>query len=234
MMNKREYHFGLGAVITFLLYVFGMPLLLIIAAGDWRWEMGWVFFGVHVFFSVGARVLIAVRNPALLAERANSSRRANMEGYDHFLAPFVGLLGPLLSYILMGLDHRFGWSPVLPAWVEWGSMLVTAAMYAFASWGLVANAFFSGVMRVQDERGHSVVSTGPYAVVRHPGYAGALGAYIVTPFALNALWGLLMSALLSLALVIRTVLEDRALHAGLNGYEDYARRVRWRLFPGIW
>lgn len=231
---KEASSMTLFSVVAFFLYVLGLPLLLFLVAGDWSWGLGWVFYGTHVFFSLGARVLIAYRNPALLAERAQSVRQEDMADYDRLLAPFVGLLGPLLSYILMGLDHRLGWSPVLPGWLGWGAMALTAAMYAFASWGLVANAFFSGVMRIQDERGHAVVSGGPYGVVRHPGYAGALGAFLLAPFALGALSGLVMSALLTAALVLRTALEDRALHTGLEGYEDYARRVRWRLIPGVW
>lgn len=233
MRAERE---GVGArdVVVLLVYVLGMPLLLFWAGGDWSWRMGWVFYVMHVFVSLGARVLILRKDPSLLAERAQSGKQQNMEGYDRLLAPFVGLLGPLLSYIVMGLDHRFGWTPSLPGWLAWGAMLVTVGMYAFASWGLVANAFFSGVMRIQDERGHEVVASGPYAIVRHPGYAGALGAYVLTPFALSALWGLALSALLTAALIARTRLEDQALQRGLKGYQAYARQVRWRLIPGVW
>ena len=105
---KEASSITLFSVVAFFLYVLGLPLLLFLVAGDWSWGLGWVFYGTHVFFSLGARVLIAYRNPALLAERAQSVRQENMADYDRLLAPFVGLLGPLLSYILMGLDHRLG------------------------------------------------------------------------------------------------------------------------------
>jgi len=233
-MRDMRPQFETRDIALFFFYVLGMPLLLFLAADDWFWGMGWVFYAIHVFFSLGARLLILRRDPSLLAERARSGRQEDVEGYDRFLAPFVALLGPLLSYILMGLDHRYSWSPGLPVWLTGGAMVLTAVMYAFASWGMVANVYFSGVMRLQDDRGHTVVSSGPYALVRHPGYAGALGAYIFTPFALSALWGVIMSMLLAMALVLRTALEDRALHAGLEGYANYARRVRWRLLPRVW
>jgi len=233
-MTGDEQGFGVRAVIVFFVYVLGIPLLLFVAAGDWTWGMGWVFYAMHVLVSLGGRVLILMRDPSLLAERARFGSQEDAASYERFLAPFVGLLGPLLSYVLMGLDHRFGWTPAFPGWLAWGAMFLNTVMYVFASWALVANAFFSGVMRLQEERGHQVISSGPYALVRHPGYAGALGAYLFTPFALSTLWGLAMSALLTIALVLRTSLEDRTLHAELDGYKDYARRVRWRLVPGIW
>ena len=106
--------------------------------------------------------------------------------------------------------------------------------YAIGSWALMENRFFSGVVRIQVERGHQVVTTGPYRWVRHPGYAGALLTYWLTPVLLDSLWTFLPVAAMTVVLIIRTALEDRTLTSELLGYAEYAGRTRFRLLPGIW
>jgi protein-S-isoprenylcysteine O-methyltransferase Ste14 len=103
-----------------------------------------------------------------------------------------------------------------------------------SSYALIENTFFSGMVRIQTDRGHRVISSGPYRWLRHPGYAGALLAYLATPFLLDSVWTLLPVVFLTAVLVIRTRLEDQTLQAELDGYRDYARRVRYRLLPGVW
>ena len=106
--------------------------------------------------------------------------------------------------------------------------------FGFGSWALVSNAFFATTVRIQDERGHTVVSDGPYQYVRHPGYAGWGLSWVVTPLMLGSLWALIPAGLGAIALVVRTALEDRMLKEELDGYQDYAQRVRYRLLPGVW
>ncbi len=108
------------------------------------------------------------------------------------------------------------------------------AGYALASYALIENAYFSGMVRIQTDRGHQVVSSGPYRWVRHPGYTGALLAYLGTPLLLDSIWALLPAVFLTVALIIRTRLEDQTLQAELDGYRDYAQRVRYRLLPPVW
>jgi protein-S-isoprenylcysteine O-methyltransferase Ste14 len=106
--------------------------------------------------------------------------------------------------------------------------------YVLSSWALLENRFFSGVVRIQKDRGHQVVSTGPYGFVRHPGYAGALLAYLVTPVLLDSTWAFIPAVLMAGVVILRTALEDRTLQEELPGYKDYARKTRYRLLPGIW
>ena len=96
------------------------------------------------------------------------------------------------------------------------------------------NRFFSGMVRIQTERGHHVVSSGPYGWIRHPGYAGALLTYLATPFFLDSRWALLPAMFITIVLIIRTSLEDQTLQNELEGYRAYAERVRYRLMPGVW
>ena len=106
--------------------------------------------------------------------------------------------------------------------------------YAFGSWALMENRFFSGVVRIQTERGHHVVSSGPYAIVRHPGYAGALLTYFATPLLLDSPWTFLPVIVMAIVLVVRTVLEDRTLQEELPGYKEFTQKTRYRLVPGVW
>jgi len=106
--------------------------------------------------------------------------------------------------------------------------------YLLGTWALIENKFFSGVVRIQQDRGHYVVTTGPYRCLRHPGYAGTLLFYLVMPILFDSLWAFIPSLLFFIVTLLRTSLEDRTLQAELPGYADYAKKTRYRLFPGIW
>jgi protein-S-isoprenylcysteine O-methyltransferase Ste14 len=136
--------------------------------------------------------------------------------------------------IVAGLDHRFGWSPVFPTWLIIVGIFLIALGYAFATWALVENRFFSSMMRIQTDRGHVVCDSGPYRIVRHPGYAGSLLAMPGIVLALGSVWTFIPVGIALVVSVIRTALEDRTLQEELPGYREYASRVRYRLFPGVY
>ena len=139
-----------------------------------------------------------------------------------------------LLVIVAGLDHRFGWSPVFPLWLIVLGFFLISLGYALAVWALVENRFFSSVVRIQTDRGHVVCDSSPYRIVRHPGYAGNILPLLGIVLALGSLWTLIPAAVALVIAVIRTALEDRTLQEELPGYQEYARRVRYRLFPGIY
>jgi protein-S-isoprenylcysteine O-methyltransferase Ste14 len=114
------------------------------------------------------------------------------------------------------------------------ALIILLAGYALGSYALIENRFFSGMVRIQADRGQQVVSSGPYRWVRHPGYAGALWSYLAMPLFLDSAWAYLPVVFLTIVLVIRTALEDRTLQDELQGYRDYTKRVRYRLLPGVW
>ena len=133
-----------------------------------------------------------------------------------------------------GEEHGFVDAPVFSTGVKAFSYLMILLGYAFSSWALVENRFFSGTARIQSERGQHVVSAGPYRIVRHPGYAGALLAYPFIPFLFDSVWTFIPALLLVVVIVVRTALEDRMLQAELPGYREFAARTRYRLLPGVW
>jgi protein-S-isoprenylcysteine O-methyltransferase Ste14 len=147
--------------------------------------------------------------------------------------PF-GIIVAIVMLIIAGLDKRFEWSPNLPLLLHITAFVITALGYSLGTWATSVNRFFSAVVRIQRDRGHTVVSSGPYRLIRHPGYAGAVVTSLATPLLLGSLWALIPAVLAVCLIIIRTALEDRTLQEELEGYHDYAERVRYRLLPGVW
>ena len=209
------------------------PVLLFLAAGRLDWGMGWVFVILIAGSTVLSRTLMVRRNPDLLAERTGALSREDTKSWDKIIVPIVEI-SPLLQVIVAGLDFRFGWSPAFLLWVELVGIALMLVGYWLTTWSMVTNAFFSSCVRLQTDRAQQVIASGPYRLVRHPGYLGlALGA-VGGSLVLGSWWSLIPGGLMALLLVIRTALEDRALQAELDGYAAYAQQVRYRLLPGVW
>ncbi|MGK7874992.1 MAG: isoprenylcysteine carboxylmethyltransferase family protein [Xenococcaceae cyanobacterium] len=231
-MNNQRKTISLLVVVPMLFFVAVIPFLPLLISWHWDWWEAWLFAIISLLGFVISRMLIA-RHPDLLAERVRWMQHENTKSWDKLLAPLVGL-GLGLIPLVAGLDELFDWSPrfSLPAKIV--SLVIILAGYALGLYALSENRFFSGVVRIQIDRGHQVVSSGPYRWIRHPGYAGILLAYLPTPMFLDAYWAFLPVIFFTIVLVIRTELEDRTLQDELEGYRDYARRVRYRLLPGVW
>jgi len=214
-------------------YLF-IPLLLFVCAWDLGWWQAWVYSVLIFTAGIGGRIWAERRHPGLLAERQDLEKVAAAKPWDKVLAPLMAVSVGFPLVIVAGLDHHFGWSPVFPLWLNLVGLVLLALGYGFAVWALVENRFFSGVVRIQADRGHVVCDSGPYRIVRHPGYAGNILPLAGIVLALSSLWTLIPAAVALIIAVVRTALEDRTLQAELPGYRDYARRVRYRLIPGIY
>ena len=216
-----------------VVYLF-IPLLLLATGGDVGWWQAWVFSLLIVAAGIGGRIWAERRHPGLLAERQNIEKAPGVKSWDKVLAPLMAVSISFPLVIVAGLDHRYGWSPVFPLWLNLLGLALIAIGYAFADWALVENRFFSGMVRIQTDRGHVVCDSGPYRIVRHPGYAGNILALPGIALALSSAWTFIPAAVALIITVLRTALEDRTLQEELPGYRDYARRVRYRLMPGIY
>jgi protein-S-isoprenylcysteine O-methyltransferase Ste14 len=216
-----------------VVYLF-IPLVLLVCGGDFGWWQAWGYSVLIVAAGLGGRIWAEQRHPGLLAERQNMEKVQSAKAWDKVLAPLMALSVSFPLVIVAGLDHRFGWSPVFPLWLIVLGFLLISLGYAFAAWALIENRFFSSVVRIQVDRGHVVCDSGPYRIVRHPGYAGNMLALPGMVLALSSMWTLIPAAVALIIAVIRTVLEDQTLQDELPGYRDYARRVRYRLIPGIY
>lgn len=225
--NPRQW---IALTLTYLL----MPLVLLISAFDLGWWQGWLYSALIVAIGVGSRILAEKRHPGLMAERSRLGKDQNVKPWDKILAPLmaIGMTFPL--FIVAGLDHRFGWSPEFPIELNILGFALIFLGYSFASWAIIENRFFSSMVRIQMDRKHVVCDSGPYKIVRHPGYAGNLLALPGIALALSSAWTIVPGIIAVVITVIRTRLEDRALQEELPGYKEYADRVRYRLIPGIY
>ncbi|HEY5731142.1 MAG TPA: isoprenylcysteine carboxylmethyltransferase family protein [Anaerolineales bacterium] len=220
-------------IVQLVLVLVVMPLLPIIISGAWGWWEAWAYAALGFLGFVISRVLASRHHPDLLAERSGSMGREDAKPWDRVLAPAMAL-GSVVPLIVAGLDKLNGWTLPFDLNIKIASLVVIVIGYVIGSWALIENRFFSGVVRIQTDRGHHVVTTGPYRFVRHPGYASAVWTYLATPILLDSLWALISTLLLIGVLILRTSLEDRTLQAELPGYREFTQKTRYRLFPGIW
>lgn len=225
------------AALVMVRVVFGVTVIaaiLFLAAGTTDWLGGWAYLALVASWLTGFAVLVACKDRALLDERMRGEQKKDAKRWDRLLTIVIGMVLTPALWLVAGLDRRYGWSPG-PGFVPGAVALVISLLGgALVIWAAASNTFFSAIVRIQKDRGHTVVTGGPYAAVRHPGYAGSIAANLAGPVVLGSLWALAVGAVIVALVVVRTALEDRTLQRELDGYADYARRVRWRLLPGVW
>jgi protein-S-isoprenylcysteine O-methyltransferase Ste14 len=197
------------------------------SAGQWDLPFFWALLGVVMAFVLGFRLLT---DPGLRRERIGpGSGRRKSRAFRLALAPFA--LGVL---VVAGLDAgRFHWSEV-PFGVQFTGLVGLAAALSLVLWAMTVNRFFSPAIYIQSERGHHVITSGPYRFIRHPGYLAAVLIVSFTALTLGSFWALLPAAGYAVLILNRVAREDRFLHAELPGYADYAKRIRYRVLPGVW
>jgi protein-S-isoprenylcysteine O-methyltransferase Ste14 len=208
-----------------------MAAILFVASGRLDWSMAWLLVGVLCLCVVVNLVVLVTRSPELVAVRFQFERGARQ--WDTVLSALLAGLW-LLALVVAGLDDRFHWSPPLPRLLQPGALVLLVAGDLLLLWAMVVNRFFAKMVRIQRERGHRVVSRGPYRYVRHPGYFGWILMSAAIPLILGSFWALAPVGAAVVGIVVRTALEDRMLRAELEGYAEYAGQVRYRLLPGVW
>jgi protein-S-isoprenylcysteine O-methyltransferase Ste14 len=223
---------GIGRLVQVLVGTIGMGVVLFVTAGRWDWVAAWVLMAEYSLTVMTFGLWVARKNPDLINERGRIA--ANVKGWDKILMSLYTLMLVVL-FVVAGLDAgRFGWSTMPLAVQALGFLAIFAAM-VLTYWVMLSNPFLSSFVRIQDDRGHQVASTGPYRYVRHPMYVGVILLFGVgTPLLLGSWWALAPGAATTFIFIVRTALEDRTLRAELPGYAEYAQRVRYRLLPGVW
>ena len=208
-----------------------MGAVLFLAAGRLDWLDAWIFLVAYFVIAAAAQAWLTRLDPDLVEERWQVG--TNTKAWDRWIVAANGLLLFALLFII-GLDAgRFGWSHV-PWPVRAAALLGFVPAFGLPVLASRTNTYLSSTVRIQEERGHVVVSSGPYAFIRHPMYAGMILYDLCVPLLLGSWVGLAVSVLMICMVVLRTSLEDRTLQSELPGYREYASRVRFRLLPGVW
>lgn len=199
--------------------------------GRLAWTWAWVLLGIYlVSITINASFLLG-RSPETAAERGSAPIT---QTWDKIISGLWALMQYLLIPLIAALDARLLWSgEIAPGWHISGVLLLAGGLGLFG-WAMITNAYFSTAVRIQSERGHTVCTSGPYRIVRHPGYAGAMLQAIGMALLLGSWWALIPAALAAACMAARTMFEDRTLQVELPGYAEYASRVRHRIVPGIW
>lgn len=208
-----------------------LAAILFPASGRLDWPWAWLFLAIYLAsISINMAFLLR-RSPETAAERG---RFEGMRGWDKIIGGLWSVMQFLLLPLAAGLDARCGWTGPVALWLHLASGAAFALGLALFGWAMITNAYFAALVRIQAERGHTVCDSGPYRFVRHPGYVGTFLQSLGAPLLLGSAWALIPGALAAGLMVLRTVFEERTLQEELAGYKDYARRVRWRLLPGVW
>jgi protein-S-isoprenylcysteine O-methyltransferase Ste14 len=202
------------------------------AAGRLDWVMGWVLVGTYLIWTGATALTVIPTNPEMLIERTGP--KEGTKRWDVAILSVVGI-AELVKYVVAGLDMRWGWSPQFPLALQLaGAVVAVLGQDVLLTWSMAVNAFFAQTVRIQEERGQTVATGGPYRYVRHPGYVASILFEIATPLMLGSVWAFIPAGLIVLLSIVRTALEDKTLLEELDGYKEYAARVRYRLLPGIW
>ncbi len=222
---------GVNRIIQVLVSIVIMGLMLFLTAGRIDWPAAWIFLGTYALMILTVGVWAARKHPDVVNERGKIAH--NAKSWDKVLMTIYTVMLFVL-FGVAGLDvGRYGWSTMSLAVqiVGYGGFLLASAV---TYWAMAVNPFLATIVRIQDDRGHYVVTSGPYRYVRHPMYAMMFFMWPGVALLLGSWWALIPALVIITIFVIRTALEDQTLQAGLPGYAEYAQHTRYRLVPGIW
>jgi protein-S-isoprenylcysteine O-methyltransferase Ste14 len=231
--NKISPARSLFQLIFSFVFLIVISSLLFFIAGDWHWAEGWIFTAIYIAGSLWIVTYLYFADPGLLNERFRAGAQKGQSAFDRIILMMI-VVAYTAWYVLIPLDaKRYHWSPEFPLWIKAIGALGVAFMFVIFFLTFKENSFAAPVVKIQEDRGQKVISTGVYAVVRHPLYAGGIFLFLGAPMLLGSLWGLIPGFALIVILAIRSVSEEETLKKGLPGYSEYMKKVRWRFIPYI-
>jgi protein-S-isoprenylcysteine O-methyltransferase Ste14 len=233
MANAQRVLIPVWQPISGVVFIAAMSALFMWASGDWKWIAGWLFIALFFISSFAASWRMYLKDPGLFRERYSSPIQRDQKPWDKFVIILISVSW-LVWFFIMPVDaRRFGWSPDFPIWLKIVGFVIAAVGFWMFYETFKENSFAAPVVKMQEERRQTVISTGLYGIVRHPLYTGASLMAIGSPLLVGAIYGLIAGLVLATILAIRSIGEENMLRAELEGYGEYMRSVRWRLIPYI-
>jgi protein-S-isoprenylcysteine O-methyltransferase Ste14 len=231
MSNKESSK--LQTTVKIVIMIIFFMALIFVPAGTFKWLEAWIFLLLYFLFVAALVIWLKKNNPELLKERMTAKKKKNVKGWDKAIISAYTLL-VLALIVLAGLDAvRFRWSQ-MPLEIKVIGFIGFIPTVILVFWTIKENSYLSEMVRIQEERGHQVCTTGPYQYVRHPMYVGVIIFLFCLPLCLGSLYALIPATLSVILFIIRTAFEDKTLQQELPGYKEYAEKVRYRLIPGVW
>ena len=228
--NQSLDKYGKSALIREYLARVIMAFILVLTSGTWTWINIWIYAALASLTSVLVYIFVVRVNPSLYNERGNL--RENTKKWDLIWVRVYALIS-YSSIIIASLDKKNCWSSLGNGWIIPGGILIIISG-VLATWAMAENNYFSSVVRIQDDRGQTVITSGPYQYIRHPGYLGAILYYIGTSMVLDSWISFFPALIIIIGFIFRIQFEERTLKEELDGYERYTQKVEYRLIPGIW
>ncbi|UCH95934.1 MAG: isoprenylcysteine carboxylmethyltransferase family protein [Candidatus Aminicenantes bacterium] len=231
MSNKDSSKLKIAVKIVIMTIFF--MVLIFVPAGTFKWPEAWIFLFLYFSWLTAMIIWMKKNDPGLLKERMTARKKKDVKHWDKIFMFSYSLL-VLVLFVLPGLDAvRCRWSQV-PLLIKVIGFLGFIPAMSIVFWTMKENTYLSEMVRIQEERGHQVCTTGPYQYVRHPMYVGVIIFLFCFPLAMGSLYSLIPAFVTVILFFFRTALEDKTLHNELSGYKEYAQKVRYRLIPGVW
>lgn len=231
-VRLNKYGYNCIARHIFLVVFVSTPLF--VGAGTLEWGWAWAYSAVVLLGWVALSVVLVRENPTLLNQRGQ--RTKNLTGTKRWDWVILGIYALLLlaQPFVAGLDQRYGWSAPVSTLIHLIGLALMAFSFVPLTWSMAVNKHFEGTVRIQNDRDHQVIDSGPYRYVRHPGYVAVILQFLALPLAVGAWTAFIPGAAGILLFILRTALEDAALQRELAGYTAFTQRTRYRLLPGVW
>ena len=213
-----------------LLVSFSKVFFLLIVSGRPTWPMAWAYIFIGSFFLLYCHFFILRKDKPFLEERKYI--RDDAETWDKVVDSLLDWLTIAMVFVA-SLDMRFGWTPEFPLWLSSGAAVLSFAAICVILWGTAVNRYWAALVRIQDDRGHQVITDGPFAYVRHPGNLASNVFNLCAPLILSSLWAFIPAICIVVTFIVRVIREDNFLRENLKGYEEYAQKVKYRLVPYV-
>ncbi|MEA1886564.1 MAG: isoprenylcysteine carboxylmethyltransferase family protein [Bacteroidota bacterium] len=232
MFNKIKFsRAGINALTSPFRWIIVTGIFYFIASGRIDILRAWIYIGVYIFGSLISGFILMKKAPELLNQRGKMQK--GTEKKDKIVIITYFLFAIVITPVIAGLDYRFDIFslPFNLLYLGIGLYVISAIL---SVWPMLHNPFFEGTVRIQKDRGHKIIESGPYSIVRHPGYLGMLIGSLPLPFAFGSVLSFVPVGIMISLVLIRTYYEDKTLRTELEGYKDYSQKVKYRLIPLLW